>query len=79
MSEERIGIVKWFNEKKGYGFIIDKLTNKEYFVHFSAIDSEFDFKKLMKNWLVRFTTATNQDGSVYVNWVRSDKTLLSNK
>lgn len=30
------GTVKWFNDKKGYGFIIGP-DNNEYFVHFSNI------------------------------------------
>jgi CspA family cold shock protein len=31
------GIVKWFNEKKGYGFIEQK-EGKDLFVHHSSID-----------------------------------------
>ena len=27
------GIVKFFNESKGYGFIKDEESNEEYFVH----------------------------------------------
>lgn len=29
------GIIKWFNNKQGFGFVIDKATQKEYFVHFT--------------------------------------------
>ena len=38
------GIVKWFDEKKGYGFIAYD-ENKEVFVHFTAIEED-GFKSL---------------------------------
>ncbi len=31
------GTVKFFNETKGYGFIIDTESGKEYFVHVSGL------------------------------------------
>ncbi|MEA2107637.1 MAG: cold-shock protein [Bacteroidales bacterium] len=31
------GIVKFFNESKGYGFIKDAESDKEYFVHVSGL------------------------------------------
>ena len=31
------GIVKWFNDKKGFGFIVDPAVDGDIFVHFSAI------------------------------------------
>jgi CspA family cold shock protein len=31
------GIVKFFNEQKGFGFIKDSKTSKEYFVHSSGL------------------------------------------
>jgi CspA family cold shock protein len=31
------GVVKFFNETKGFGFIIDSETSKEYFVHVSGL------------------------------------------
>ncbi|MEH0156753.1 cold shock domain-containing protein [Limibacter armeniacum] len=34
------GTVKFFNEEKGYGFIKDEESNKEYFVHVSGLIDE---------------------------------------
>ena len=32
------GKVKWFNSKKGYGFITDNKTEKDIFLHVSALE-----------------------------------------
>ena len=34
------GTVKFFNDAKGFGFISDEETNKEYFVHVSGLIDE---------------------------------------
>ncbi len=34
------GIVKFFNDSKGYGFIKDTETEEEYFVHVSGVVDE---------------------------------------
>ncbi|MEA3447337.1 MAG: cold shock domain-containing protein [Bacteroidota bacterium] len=36
------GIVKFFNRTKGYGFIKDVESEKEYFVHVSGLIDEID-------------------------------------
>jgi cold shock protein len=36
------GIVKFFNETKGFGFIKDLETDKEYFVHVSGLIDKVD-------------------------------------
>ncbi len=34
------GTVKFFNDSKGFGFIKDEASNKEYFVHVSGLTDE---------------------------------------
>ena len=36
------GIVKFFNESKGFGFITEEGNNKEHFVHVSGLIDEND-------------------------------------
>ena len=33
-----LGKVKWFNSKKGYGFITENETEKDIFLHVSALE-----------------------------------------
>lgn len=47
-----IGIVKWFNDSKGFGFI--RSEDKDYFVHFKAIKGD-GFKTLKDGCKVEFT------------------------
>lgn len=47
------GIVKWFKNDKGYGFITDDATGNDVFVHFSAIQSD-EFKTLEAGQKVSF-------------------------
>ncbi len=47
------GRVKWFNDAKGIGIIKEDLTNREVYVHFSAIEAE-GFKTLAENDKVSF-------------------------
>ena len=55
------GTVKWFNAKKGYGFISDAEGN-DVFVHFSAIVGE-GFKSLAEGQKVTFDTETDPKNS----------------
>jgi CspA family cold shock protein len=46
--------VKWFDAKKGYGFIHHPDGGNDVFVHYSNIESEDDFKTLHADQDVRF-------------------------
>ena len=52
MSEKNIGQVKWFNEKKGFGFIVNE-SGEDVFVHYKDIQGE-GFKTLHENDAVTF-------------------------
>ena len=47
------GKVKWFNAKKGYGFITDESTNKDIFLHVSALEKS-KLKVLKENQKIQF-------------------------
>lgn len=55
------GTVKWFDNKKGYGFISYDET-EEIFVHFTAIEEE-GFKTLEENQSVEFEIIEGNHGA----------------
>lgn len=59
MTDKIRGTVKWFNESKGFGFI--ESSGKDYFVHFSAIQSN-GFKSLPERANVMFKVHKGQKG-----------------
>jgi CspA family cold shock protein len=52
MVEKESGIVKWFNDAKGYGFIQREIGG-DVFVHYSAISGE-GFRSLFEGQRVEF-------------------------
>ncbi|MFB6274262.1 MAG: cold-shock protein [Salinibacter sp.] len=46
--------VKWFDTKKGYGFIHHPEDGEDVFVHYSNIKSDEDFKTLQSDQRVQF-------------------------
>ena len=55
------GTVKWFNERKGFGFIAREDNDEDVFVHYSAIVSE-GFKTLHEGDEVTFETQEGPKG-----------------
>ncbi|MFK4308947.1 MULTISPECIES: cold-shock protein [unclassified Bacillus (in: firmicutes)] len=60
MSNRQSGVVKWFNEEKGYGFITPQ-SGDDLFVHFKAIQAD-GFKILKEGQAVTFVAKRGQKG-----------------
>lgn len=63
------GKVKWFDGKKGYGFIIPSEGNGDIFVHYSAIKSDSEFKTLKEGMTVQFDITEGKRGLQALNVV----------
>jgi len=64
MSEGK-GTVKWFNNKKGFGFI-EQESGDDLFVHYSSIAQE-GYKSLNEGQAVSFDVGTGEKGPIAVN------------
>ena len=62
------GTVKWFNAKKGFGFISDENGN-DVFVHFSALQMD-GFKVLDEGEEVEFDVVNGEEGPQASNVVK---------
>jgi CspA family cold shock protein len=60
MSDKKTGTVKWFNEKKGFGFI-SREGGPDLFVHFSSISGN-GFKTLKDGQAVTFIETVGKKG-----------------
>ena len=60
MSERHNGTVKWFNERKGFGFI-EQEGGDDVFVHYREIRGD-GFKTLNEGQRVEFTLTTRDKG-----------------
>ncbi|MBO5483934.1 MAG: cold-shock protein [Lachnospiraceae bacterium] len=63
------GTVKWFNAKKGFGFISDE-TGNDVFVHFSALQMD-GFKVLEEGESVEFDVVNGEKGPQASNVVKA--------
>lgn len=55
------GVVKWFNDQKGYGFIADEKSGEDIFVHFSVVQGE-GFKSLKEGQAVQYEAEKSAKG-----------------
>jgi cold shock protein len=60
------GIVKWFNEAKGFGFITPDSGGDDLFVHFQDIQAN-GFKSLAENQRVSFDRSPSPKGEKATN------------
>ncbi|WP_296055145.1 cold shock domain-containing protein [uncultured Amphritea sp.] len=60
------GTVKWFNNAKGFGFIVSPDFEEDLFVHYSAIITE-GYKSLKTGQSVRFEASPKDVGIHAVN------------
>lgn len=60
MSERYTGVVKWFDDSKGYGFISQE-QGPDVFVHFRAIRGE-GFRSLREGQQVEFDIVESPKG-----------------
>jgi len=61
MSDRINGVVKWFNDSKGYGFI-SSADGEDVFVHYSSIRETGSFRSLEEGQKVEFTRGEGKKG-----------------
>ncbi len=66
------GKVKWFSNMKGFGFLTKEGSDKDIFIHYSAIQGE-TYKKLNENEEVTFDLVDGPKGPTAANVVRQKK------
>jgi len=60
------GTVKWFNDTKGYGFIVQDNGGKDVFVHHSAINAE-GYRTLTEGQRVQYDIEQTPKGPAATN------------
>ncbi|MBO6483098.1 MAG: cold shock domain-containing protein [Pelagibacteraceae bacterium] len=65
-----LGKVKWFNAKKGYGFITDDKSEKDVFLHVSALEKS-KLRVLRENQKIQFEIKEEKGKLKAINLKRS--------
>jgi CspA family cold shock protein len=66
------GVIKWFNDSKGYGFIQAEDSDKDIFVHYTAIQGD-GFKSLVEGQRVQFDLVDGPKGPLASNVSKVDQ------
>ena len=61
-----LGKIKWFNSKKGYGFITEDETEKDIFLHVSALENS-KLRILKENQKIQFDIKEDKDKLQAIN------------
>jgi CspA family cold shock protein len=65
-----LGKVKWFNAQKGYGFITDNKSEKDIFLHVSALEKS-KLRVLRENQKIQFEIKEEKGKLKAINLKRS--------
>ena len=60
-------VVKWFDAKKGYGFIVNPQGGQDIFVHYSQIDTDRRFRTLRTGQVVEYELHDGPKGPHAIN------------
>lgn len=60
-------VVKWFDAKKGYGFIVNPQGGQDIFVHYSQIETDQRFKTLRTGQVVEYQLHDGPKGPHAIN------------
>ena len=66
MTDTKTGTVKWFDSKKGYGFITPGDGSKDLFVHHTSLQMD-GFKTLNEDQRVSYEVGDSDRGPVATN------------
>jgi len=72
------GVVKWFDEIKGYGYIQSE-SGQDIFVHFSEIVQDKGFRTLVPGTMVEFEIFFGEMGPKAINVIKLPQTLVTQK
>ena len=60
------GVVKWFSDKRGYGFISPEEGGEDLFIHYTNIEGE-GFRSLREGQIVEYESSSGQKGPEATN------------